>query len=328
MRKRTQVVSVGEILVDFVSSKPGAPLEKIPQFEKHAGGGPANVSVGIARLGTSSAFVGKVGDDSFGRFLVNELRAAGVNTRGIRSDSRFKTRLAFVSLGLRGDREFEFWERFPADEQLCYEDIAHDLVSRSRIVNIGSFLLLRNPSRNTAMRVARDAAKMGCDVSFDPNLRLSLWGSRGEARRVLTAMIRRASIVRLNQQEAHFFARTSDLAGAAERIRSFGPKLVAITLAEKGCFVQTRTVSQHVRGYRVEPVDTTGCGDGFLAGLLHGLANREKQFDELRADDLHCICRLANAVGAYVAARRGAISAMPTARQLSRFRHKNGDAAS
>ncbi|HEY6952888.1 MAG TPA: carbohydrate kinase, partial [Bacteroidota bacterium] len=281
--------------------------------------------VGIARLGTRSAFTGKVGDDPFGKFLVSELRSAGVDTSGLVYDRERKTRLAFVSLDKNGGRDFEFWERHPADENLLLSDVKKNLLAQATIVNIGSFLLVGNPSRQTAMEVARLAGELGKDVCFDPNLRLSLWNDKEEGRRVMSGMVRRSTIVRLNDEEAAFFAHTHNLELAAGKIRKMGPRLVVITLGSRGCYFQTATLSGFVDGFRVRAVDTTGCGDGFLAGLLHGLLRLGKTLDEYSAEELRSICIVANAVGALVALKRGAIAAMPTSRELQLFLKEAGD---
>jgi len=319
MRTKRNVLSVGEILVDFVSTKSGKTLKDAQSFLKCAGGAPANVAVGIARLGTRSAFIGKVGDDPFGRFLVSEMHSAGVDTSGIQFDAGHKTRLAFVSLKEDGDRDFEFWEHRPADEYLLPSDVRVDLLKRADIVNIGSFLLLRNPPLATVMRVAQSARKLGKDVCYDPNLRLSLWKDHHEARRVMTTMMRKATIVRLNDVEVAFLTRSHDLETAAERIRGLGPRLVVVTSDSKGCYFQTEKFAGFVPGFEVKAVDTTGCGDGFLAGLLHGLAQEKKNLEEYTASELCTICTVANAVGALVATRRGGIAAMPSRKDVSRF---------
>ena len=324
MIRRQRILSVGEILVDFVSTESGKTLEQAHAFMKCAGGAPANVAVGIARLGTSSAFSGKVGDDPFGKFLVYEMRSLGVETSGIHFDPNHKTRLAFVSLKKDGDRDFEFWESNPADEHLQYSDVNQDLLKRADTVNIGSFLLLKNPSRGTVMRIAQSARKLGKEVCYDPNLRLSLWKNHDEARQVMTGMMRRSTIVRLNDEEAWFFTGTRNLEKVGEKIRRLGAKLVVVTLDSEGCYFQTDRSSGLVPGFRVKAVDTTGCGDGFLAGLLHGLAQNGKSLEEYSAAELYSICVAANAVGALVATKRGGIAAMPSTRELQQFLKKMG----
>ncbi len=319
MIRHRSVLSIGEVLVDFVSKKSGVNLKGAPEFAKCAGGAPANVAVGVARLGTSSSFIGKVGDDSFGHFLTEELCGSGVDARGVVYDGEHKTRLAFVSLMKNGERDFEFWEKGPADEQLRFEEIDRGMIGRASIVNVGSFLLLKNPSRRAALEAARYARAIGCEVCYDPNLRLSLWPDRDDAKRVMATMIRRSSIMRLNDTEAQFFTGSRRVETAASRLRAMGPKLVVVTLGSEGCYYQTDQKDGFVRGYQIRPVDTTGCGDGFLAGLLNGLARIGRHPEQLSGEELKAICTVANAVGALVALKRGAIAAMPTGQELRRF---------
>jgi len=320
MRNRHgKVLSIGELIVDFVSMNEGASLRSTPAFKKCAGGAPANVAVGIARLGTHSAFIGRVGADPFGRFLKDELRTAGVEASGIVFDQSHKTRLAFVALGKDGDRSFEFWEKEPADERLQSTDIPRKILARTRIVNIGAFLLVRNPARRAAFDLARRARACGCDVCFDPNLRLSLWIDREEARRISSAMIQLATILRLNDTEAAFLTGRRNMSQAASRLRKLGPNLIAVTLGRRGCFFQTAEVEGYAPGFRVRAVDTTGCGDGFLAGFLDGLVRHNKPPNRLAEKELRGICRAANAVGALVALRHGAIDAMPSRSELLTF---------
>jgi len=313
------VTCIGEAIVDFVSTKSGYSLREAPVFKKATGGAPANVAVGLARLGTSVSFVGIVGDDPFGHFLEEELRSAGVDTRGVKFDRRHHTRLAFVSIGEKGERDFSFWETAPADEQLRMADIALQRIAASRIVHVSSFLVLNPATRATAFALAVFLRSRGCLISFDPNLRLSLWRSPEEARRVLTVMVRCAHILRLNAEEARFLSGAKDRRRAASALRRLGPELVVITDGANGCAYFTRTETGKAQGFRIRAVDTTGCGDAFLAGLLHGIAQTTERPGEIPGPVLRTICRFSNATGALVALRRGAAAAMPNHAQVLRF---------
>ncbi len=316
MKGPTQVTCIGEALVDFVSMESGVTLTEAAAFAKAAGGAPANVAVGLARLDVRTAFIGNVGNDAFGRFVVEELRRNKVDTSGVRLDPRHKTRLAFVSLTKSGERHFEFWEQHPADEWLSYRHLDVAQIARSRFVIISSFLLLKEPARSTALRLVRELHRRGCSICFDPNVRLSLWQSRSQAKKLLLNMIRFSTIVRMNEEEARFLTGEKSLHEASRALFALGPKLVLITLGARGCYFKSRSHSRRVRGYMVAVLDTTGCGDGFLAGLLRGLLERRTDVDELSNDDLKSICRFANAAGALTATKRGAIAALPTLRQV------------
>ncbi len=313
------VTCIGEAIVDFVSRKRGCSLQEASLFERAAGGASANVAVGLARLGTRARFLGKVGDDPFGHFLVHALRREGVDASGVKFDSRHLTRLAFVSLTKKGERDFSFWETSPADEQLRMSDLGLGTIAKSRIVHISSFLLINRSTRTMALRLAGDLHKRGCLLSFDPNLRLSLWRSLPEARRVTRQMVCLAPILRLNVEEARFLTRKNHLLKAASALRRLGPELVVITDGAKGCSFFTRTGAGEVPGFRVRVVDTTGCGDAFLAGLLHGIACRAEPPGDIPYKAMHSICRFSNATGALTAKHRGAAASMPTGPQVKQF---------
>jgi fructokinase len=317
--KKPEITSVGEALIDLVSETPSTDLSTALRFVKHAGGAPANVAVGLSMLGVRTSFLGKVGKDQFGKFLRAELNAYGVDTRWLTDDPLHKTRLAFVSLTDQGGRAFDFWEQDPADQHLNRSDMDIDAVCASRIINISAFLLLHPPTRKTALALAAYAMKKGCIVCFDPNIRLSLWTNPREAIRVYKEMIRSTAILRLNNEEAELLTGKKGYRAASKKLLSMGPKLVVITNDKKGCFYATKAVTGSVKGFTVDAVDTTGCGDGFLAGLLSGIIKSKSEPEDLTSEELTGICTTANAVGALVATRRGAIPAMPTAKQVRAF---------
>ena len=319
MKAFPQVTCVGEALVDLIATKRGVTLSDAHDFTKYAGGSAANIAVGLANLGIRTAFVGRVGKDPFGKFLGDEFARHSVDCSGVIYDPDRKTRLAFVSRTTSGDRDFEFWERQPAGEQLRWSDIDLKRVVRSKIVHIGSFLLLQEPSRSTALRLAEALQRSGCILSFDPNLRLSLWRSKSEARRIHLAMVKRATILRLNAEEAFFLTKKRVLESAVKELRALGPSTVVVTMGNKGCYASSEQGSTWVKGFRVKVADTTGCGDGFFAALLAGLVRAASTPHDLSLDSMYSICRTANAVGALTATRYGVIGALPTSAQVRRF---------
>ena len=319
MKRRPDVTCIGEALIDFVSMGPDSTLTESAAFQKALGGEAANVAVGLAKLGTRTAFIGKVGDDPFGEFLVSELADAGVDVNGVRCGTDLRTRLAFICQIRSGDREFEFWEEHPAGEQLRFSEINPVAISSSMIVHVGSLLLLREPSRTAAIRVAEKVRNRNGCTSFDANLRLSLWRSSSEARRVFLRMVRSSSILRLNEDEARFLTGKRRVESTARALLDEGPKIVFVTLGQRGCYVQTGNESVYARGFKVGTVDTTGCGDAFFAGVLHAMAQVNGPPELLQRKELFSMCQFANAVGALTATKPGAAAAMPTGRQVNVF---------
>lgn len=315
---RTRVTCVGEAIVDFVSTRSGTDLAGAPAFEKAPGGAPANVAVALVRLGTPASFVGAVGADPFGKFLARSLSKEGVETGGLVRKAQYRTRLAFVALGLRGERDFTFCERHPADEQLRPVDVDLKRLGASRIVHISSFLLLKEPARSTALRLARLLKKGRCLLSFDPNHRPSLWSSQALAKSLLVRMARHSDILRLNEEEAQLLSGRRRTDAAADALLELGPRLVIITAGESGCRYRTAQFRGSVRAFPVKAVDTTGCGDAFLAGILHGLSASGSSPENLTEEELRLLCLKANAVGALTSLTRGAWSA-PRGEALDAF---------
>jgi len=322
MKSPARITCIGEAIVDFVATTPGS-LQDVGNFFKTPGGAPANVAVGLSRLGSPSAFVGSVGNDPFGRFLVDSLRKEGVDVRGVRVVPRRRTRLAFVALTASGEREFAFWEEHPADEVLRLGPADVRRILQSHIVHVSSFMLLERGARQAVLRLGARLKRRGMLISFDPNLRLSLWKSASEARKLMKAMIALSAIVRMNEEEAFFLTGCRSIDEAGAHIRRQGPALVVITAGEGGCSFSSATGSGSVGGFPVRAVDTTGCGDAFMAAMLHGLANQRGRIGKLPAEILRSLCRFANAAGALTALHPGAL-AVPSRAEVERFLREQG----
>src|SRR5262249_59617017 len=177
-----EVVAFGELLVDFVPAAGPQSLVTAEIFKKAAGGAPANVAAGIARLGVSSAFMGMVGDDDFGRFLAGELWKAGVDVAPLRFTGKARTGLAFVSLQANGERDFLFYRSPGADMLMTPEDVDEDALRAARAFHFGSISLATGPSRAITLHAPASARRQGKLITYDPNLPLELWPSTNAAR--------------------------------------------------------------------------------------------------------------------------------------------------
>ena len=204
------VVTIGELLIDFVATEPGS-LKDVPAFVKAAGGAPANVAVALVRLGVSAGFVGQVGDDGFGWFLVDALRRNGVDVSHLRTTGRAKTALAFVSLKEDGDRDFLFYGDRSADRLLCPDDIDEPYVRSAQVFHYGTISLISSPAREATMHCIELAQKNGLWVSCDPNVRLGLWPDPETAREVILGALQWANILKLSEDEVTFLTQTADL---------------------------------------------------------------------------------------------------------------------
>lgn len=312
-----EAVCLGELLIDFVPTVTGVGLTDAPAFIKAPGGAPGNVAVGLARLGMTSAFMGKVGDDPFGHFLADVLAGAGVDIKPLRFSTEARTALAFVSLRTDGERDFMFYRHPSADMLFNADEVDIAAIRRAKLLHFGSISLIGEPSRSAALYAVDAARTAGCLVSYDPNLRLPLWSDANAARDGVLLGLAKAHIVKLSDDESAFLTGVSDVKNACKALWRDDLKLLTITRGRAGCAYHTPYSFGEVEGFAVEAVDATGAGDGFTAGLLQGLlADPSVLQDEARLCEL---CRFANAVGALTTLKRGAIPALPDREQVLRF---------
>ena len=302
------VIACGELLIDFVSTTSGVTLAQAPAFKKAAGGAPANVAAGVARLGHRAGFMGQVGDDDFGHFLADTLADAGVDTGGLQFSAAARTALAFVSLEAGGERSFMFYRHPSADMLWRPEDVDVSYAAGTRIFHYGSISLIGEPSRSATLYALEQARQAGALISYDPNLRLPLWPSPEAARTGMLAGWQHADLAKVSEEELVFMSGEADLERGARSLWHDRLRLLVVTCGASGCLYFTPGGRGAIPGYAVQAVDTTGAGDGFVAGLLTGLLECNLDWD---TPHLEHALRLGNAVGALTTTQLGAIPALP-----------------
>ncbi|AED96132.1 putative fructokinase-7 [Arabidopsis thaliana] len=309
----TLVVCFGEMLIDFVPTVGGVSLAEAPAFKKAPGGAPANVAVGVSRLGGSSAFIGKVGDDEFGRMLADILRLNNVDNSGMRFDHNARTALAFVTLRGDGEREFLFFRHPSADMLLLESELDKNLIQKAKIFHYGSISLIEEPCRSTQLVAMKIAKAAGSLLSYDPNLRLPLWPSEEAARKEIMSIWNLADVIKISEDEITFLTGGDDPYDDDVVLQKlFHPNLKLLVVSEgpNGCRYYTQEFKGRVGGVKVKPVDTTGAGDAFVSGLLNSLASDLTLLKDEKK--LREALLFANACGAITVTERGAIPAMPS----------------
>lgn len=314
------VVCVGEALVDLLPNRRG-PLEEVESFHRCVGGAPANVAVGLARLRSRVGFLGLVGDDPFGRYLIKQLSEEGIDTSAVYQTRGGKTGLTFISLSATGERSFFSYRDPAADILLALEHVdgASPLLERAKVVHIGSSSLSRDPARTATWRAVSLAKEHNCLLSCDPNLRLHIWSDPKEAIRMTHRLIGEADIIKLSDDEAELLYKTRDPQEAAARVHQEGPRVVAITLGPKGAFLSTKNFQEEQPAFAVEVVDTTGAGDGFCAGMLSVIApavGEARDLSLLQKETLSLALQRGNRVGGAVVATLGATPGLPRLEDL------------
>jgi len=309
-----KIVTLGEVVSDIYRAEGESPVE-LP-FIARPGGAPANVAVAASRLGSEAAFIGSVGEDLFGDFILRALESEGVQTSGVvRQKPPTRTSLAFVEISDTGDRSFTFYRSSPAaDELLSSEDVTEEIVSGASFVNFGSIPLIREPVRSATRRLAEIANELDIPVAFDVNFREHLWESPEAAREVVDPLLDLSTIIKMGDDELAPLFDTKDPEEAANMLLERGASLVLVSLGSEGAFYATKDFSGNVPSFEVEAVDATGAGDAFLAAVLVRLSEGEWDEAAVREAALR-----GTAAGSLACTGYGAMSALPTKDELERF---------
>ena len=295
-----------------------AVVDLIPDGENHylrcAGGAPANVAVGIARLGGESEFIGRVGKDPLGEFMQQTLQQEKVQTSHMILDPQQRTSTVVVGLD-NGERSFTFMVNPSADQFLQVVDLPN--FQANEWLHCCSIALINNPSRETTFEAIRRIKAVGGFFSFDPNLRESLWASFEDMKETVMKAVALADVLKFSEEELTLLTDTQTLDEAFEKITALYPeKLIIVTLGKDGALYHLAGKKDIVAGKALKPVDTTGAGDAFVGGLLSGLS-QHVNWQETAV--LEQIIRQANACGALATTAKGAMSALPNKMQLADF---------
>ena len=312
-----KAICIGELLIDFVSTTTDVTLAECPSFAKAPGGAPANVAVGLAKLGVYSGFIGKVGDDPFGDFLRQTLDQNAVDTSYLISGTGSRTTLAFVATRSDGSKDITFYRNPGADIQLAPEEIEEAYIQSAELFHYGSVSLSHQPSRDATLKAIRCAKDAGAFISYDPNLRLMLWDNPDEAKHWMWEVMPYANVVKIADEEWGFIMETPSLQDGSARLLEIGIDLVVVTRGEHGCYYNNGLNQGYVDGFGVDVIDPLGAGDGFVAAMLSRLVPLSESV--LDDNQLRTIMRYANAAGALTTQKVGVIPALPTASEIENF---------
>ena len=305
----TDVVALGELLIDFASRS--ADTNGYPTMQALPGGAPANFLAALTKYGKSTAFLGKVGDDTFGHLLVGTVKDAGIETRGIIVDPTIFTTLAFVTFDASGDRSFSFARKPGADTRLTWEEVDKSLIDDARVFHFGTLSLTDEPVRTTTQKCVAYAKQQGKLITCDPNLRKPLWRSEEEAKAQILWSLQQADVVKISDDEVDFLWSCTPEEGANKLLKEFGVSLAMVTLGPKGCLLKTKNAVCQVASPKVNPVDTTGAGDIFGGSAVYRLLELNKPIEELTAEDLRFIGAYASTAASLSTEAPGGIPSIP-----------------
>lgn len=302
-----KIWTLGDAVVDLL---PAGEM----QYQACAGGAPLNVAVGAARLVSDAAFIGRIGDDPFGRLLKRTLQEQGVSTEYMLTDDRYRTSTVVVDLATSGERSFSFLVNPSADQFLTRDDLPTFGVD---LLHYCSLALVAESCRDAVITASKQIQQQGGKVSFDLNLREQMWSDKQQMREIIKQQCQSADILKLSDEELFWLADTANdqWDKAISVLDRFPAELKVITRGKEGGMVFCHGKVFTFSGYQVKSIDTTGAGDAFMAGLLAWIARHG-----LPAEDaLSALLSQAGACGALATTRKGALPALPTPAQLSEF---------
>ena len=322
MNKMYDVVALGELLIDFTQN--GISDQGNPVFEANPGGAPCNVLAMLKKLDKNCAFIGKVGDDMFGRSLRDTVSDIGIDTSSLLLDQSVNTTLAFVQTFENGDRDFSFYRNPGADMMLTADEIPEDMLANTRIFHFGTLSMTHDAVREATKKAVRIAKENGAMISFDPNLRPPLWSSLEAAREQIEWGLSQCDILKIADNEIEFISGSSDFDEGAAYLKKNFPniRLLNVTAGPDGSYSYYGDKKIFVPAFKLGgTIETTGAGDTFCAcaqafALDNGL-------DDLTDDDLTAMLRFANAAAYIVTTKKGAIRAMPDRADVEKILNEN-----
>ena len=315
--KSFDVVALGELLIDFTEH--GLSEQGNPLWEANPGGAPCNVLAMLSKLGRKTAFIGKVGNDVYGRQLRAVVSEAGIDTSTLLDDPSVHTTLAVVHTFENGDRDFSFYRNPGADMMLSANDLPMSMLQNCRIFHFGTLSMTHEGVREATVQAVQYAKACGAIISFDPNLRPPLWSSLAEARTQIGWGLNHSDVVKIADNELEFLTGETDFDKGAAILREWFPniRLLNVTAGPEGSYCYYDKTRVYVSAFLLGgTIETTGAGDTFCACVLHDVL--ENGLDDRTEESLTNMLRYANAAAYLVTTTKGAIRSMPAPEDIDR----------
>ncbi|MBR3741476.1 MAG: carbohydrate kinase [Clostridia bacterium] len=312
------VIALGELLIDFApysTNEAGYPV-----LSANPGGAPGNFLAALTKHGRTTAMIGKVGYDTFGRLLLKTLKDAGIETRGVLMDADVFTTMAFVSLDASGNRDFSFARKPGADTCLRPEEIDENLIAEAKVFHFGTLSLTDEPAASATRKAIELAKAHGLLISLDPNLRKPLWKREEDAKAAIEWCLKQANIVKISDEEISWLWGISPEEGAQKLLNEYGVSLVYATLGPKGCHAANRNAAVTVASPSgIHVVDTTGAGDIFGGSAMSQFLQYKKAPSELTEEELTQIVRFACTAASLSTQKHGGITSVPSIEEVNQY---------
>ncbi|WP_346662704.1 carbohydrate kinase [uncultured Merdimonas sp.] len=316
MEKVYDVTAMGEMLIDFTLN--GQSDQGNNLFEACPGGAPCNVLAMLNKLGRKTAFIGKVGEDQFGRLLRDTIDELGIETKGLLLDREIHTTLAFVHTFPDGDREFSFYRKPGADMMLSADEVDYDLIRKSKVFHFGTLSMTDEPVRTATKKALETAKEAGCLITFDPNLRPPLWDSLDTAKEMMEYGFRYCDMLKISDNEIQFVTGKEDYDEGIRFLQeTYHIPLIFLTMGKEGSRAYYQDLRVEKKGFTVKAIETTGAGDTFCGCAIHGLLTHG--MEGLNEEVLGEILTYANAGAALITMKKGAIRSMPEPENITKM---------
>lgn len=318
----TDVLCIGELLVEFVADTSNVPLSRSPGFIKAPGGAPANVAVALSRLGLDSGFLGKVGDDPFGIFLQECLEKDNVDISTLYRDPDARTTAVFTAVWDDGRKDLCFYRNPGADMMLRPDEIDESVFTGLRCFHFGSITLINEPSCSAQRKAIEMARRNEVMISYDPNYRPTLWPNEKLAQQTIQDAYQYCHLAKISEEEWRVATGYDDFEAGVLAVLDQGVELLVVSKGDKGSVATNGEFLIEAPAVEVDVVETTGAGDGFLATVIAELLPERERLGSLtrvKEQTIEKTLRLANAVGAYACTKPGAIPALPTRTEVEKF---------
>lgn len=317
MNKQYDVVALGELLIDFTEN--GTSGQGNPVYEANPGGAPCNVLSMLNRLGHQTAFLGKVGNDIFGRQLRSTVESAGINVEGLLTDEDVRTTLAFVETKPDGDRDFSFYRNPGADMMLREEEVRDDIIAAGKIFHFGTLSMTNEPVRSATKHAIAVAKENGALISFDPNIREPLWKDMEEAKEQTAYGLSVCDILKISDNEIQWFSGKEDYTEGIRMLQqTYQIPLILLSMGRDGSRAYYKNMIVEVPAFlQKNTIETTGAGDTFGACCLHYIL--QYGLIELTEQQLKDMLTFANAAASIITTRKGALRVMPSLEEIQNY---------
>lgn len=317
MEMTKHVLTYGDAFVDYIAANTTNDL-----FNRHLGGATVNVAAGISRLGVPSGFITITGDDETSAFVRNELVKEGVDLTHAILVPEKRVSGVYIHLTPEFDRVFADYVNETPDLQVAGHELKKEAFERASVFHFCSGTLFHREARATTQKALELAKEHGVLCSYDVNIRPLRWESEELCRKTVLDFLPLADIVKLTTAELAFLMETESLEDGIARLTHFGLPLVFVTDGENGTHAVFQNDTFHVPVIPVQPVDTTGAGDAFMAGVIrhvHLFGLPESQQEVVDCTDF------GNKLGALCATKAGALTAMPRLDEMEKIMNQGSE---